>query len=70
MGKERGEMYETMETLRQSRPDATVMDIRMPYMDGVEALGKIVVRYMHMPVIIHTAYQIYEDHSRSSAAEV
>jgi CheY-like chemotaxis protein len=47
---------EAVEILKDSRPDVIVMDIRMPEMDGIEALGKVVARHKNIPVIINTAY--------------
>ena len=60
---------EAMTLLKQKRPDAVVMDVKMPNMDGIEALGKIVARYKQMPVIIHTAYPIYQEDFRAWTAE-
>jgi CheY-like chemotaxis protein len=60
---------EAMELLQRRLPDAVVMDIRMPEMDGIEALGKMVARYKELPVVINTAYSRYQDDFRSWAAE-
>jgi DNA-binding response OmpR family regulator len=40
--------------------DCVILDIRMPEMDGIEALGKILSREKKMPVIIYTAYSNYK----------
>lgn len=40
--------------------DLVVLDIRMPGMDGIEALGKIVSHHKKTSVIIHTSYSNYK----------
>jgi len=60
---------EAMELLQAQPPDAVVMDIRMPEMDGIEALGKVVARHKQIPIIINTAYPRYQDDFRSWAAD-
>lgn len=60
---------EALEILRNRRPDVVVLDIRMPVMDGIEALGKLVSRFKSIPVILHTAYSSYRDDYRSWLAD-
>jgi CheY-like chemotaxis protein len=60
---------EAMELLQAQAPDVVIMDIRMPEMDGIEALGKVVARHRHIPIIINTAYARYQDDFRSWAAD-
>ena len=48
--------------------DLVVLDIEMPGMDGIEALGRILDRKNTLPVIIHTAYPYYKDNFMSWAA--
>jgi CheY-like chemotaxis protein len=60
---------EAIEMLEEHRPDAVVMDIRMPEMDGIETLGKMVTRHKNVPIIIHTAYSSYREDFRSWAAD-
>ncbi len=60
---------EAVEILKESRPDVIVMDIRMPEMDGIEALGKVVARHKNIPVIINTAYPSYQEDFRAWAAD-
>ncbi len=45
-----------MEKLKTEQPNAIVSDIRMPGMDGMELLGKVVEAYPNLPVIVMTAY--------------
>jgi len=44
-----------------ARPDLVVLDINMPVMDGLDALGKILGNDPRVPVILHTAYSSYRD---------
>jgi CheY-like chemotaxis protein len=49
--------------------DLIILDIRMPEMNGIEALGKITSRYKKIPVILHTAYSEYRNQSVASLAD-
>ena len=55
--------------LEKSLCDLIVLDIRMPEMDGIEALGKIASQYKKTPVILHTAYPEYRNQSTASLAD-
>jgi CheY-like chemotaxis protein len=52
-----------------ARNDLIVLDIRMPVMDGLEALGKIIGKERDIPIIIHSAYSSYKDDFMSWAAD-
>lgn len=47
---------EAVEAVKASRPDLVFMDIRMPQMDGIEALGKIKIISPETEVVLMTAY--------------
>ena len=49
--------------------DLVIMDIRMPQMDGMETMGKVLGRRNDIPVILHTAFASYKDNFLSWAAE-
>jgi CheY-like chemotaxis protein len=49
--------------------DLVVMDIRMPAMDGLEALGRILGLKKDIPIILNTAYTNYKDDFMSWAAD-
>ncbi len=50
-------------------PDLVVMDVRMPRMDGIEAMGRILSRNNTVPIVLNTAYSSYKDHFMSWAAD-
>ena len=54
-----------MKVVSQDPPDVVVMDIRMPRMDGIEAMGLMLSRKNDLPVILNTAYTSYKDDFRS-----
>jgi len=59
---------EALKCLERALFDLIILDIRMPEMDGIETLGKIASRYKKTPVILHTAYPEYRNHSTASLA--
>ena len=50
-------------------PDLVVLDIRMPRMDGIEAMGRILGHRNNLPIILNTAYSSYKDDFRSWPAD-
>jgi DNA-binding response OmpR family regulator len=50
---------EALRCLEASPFDLVILDVVMPVMDGIEALGKIVSRYRKMPIILHSSYPHY-----------
>ena len=49
--------------------DLVILDIRMPCMDGLEALPRILGIKEGLPVIMNTAYSQYQDSFMSWAAD-
>ncbi len=47
---------EALEIVRSTKPDLVFMDVRMPLMGGVEALGKIKMISPETEVVLMTAY--------------
>jgi CheY-like chemotaxis protein len=60
---------EALAEIEKNRPDLVIMDISMPGMDGIEALGKILGVDNTIPVILNTAYANYKDNFLSWAAD-
>ena len=60
---------EALEKVQVQRPDIIIMDINMPKMDGIEAIGRILDKNKEIPVIINTAYSNYKDNYMSWAAD-
>lgn len=50
---------EALACLEASHFNLVILDVVMPVMDGIEALGKIVSRYRKMPIILHSGYPHY-----------
>ena len=60
---------EALEYLKNERPDLIILDISMPGMDGIEALGKILAKDKAMPVILNTAYSTYKENFMTWSAD-
>ena len=53
----------------ENKYDLVILDIRMPEMDGIEALGKILSAEKKLPVIIYTAYSNYKSNFMTWTAD-
>ena len=60
---------EALEKVQKKLPDIVIMDINMPKMDGIEAMGRILGKKKEISVIINTAYSNYKDSFMSWAAD-
>ncbi len=60
---------EGLNTVKTQQPDCLVMDINMPIMDGLDALGKILAVRPALPIIINSAFSSYKDSFMSWAAD-
>jgi DNA-binding NarL/FixJ family response regulator len=47
---------EAVKAFRQNRPDVTLMDLRMPEMNGIDATAAILQEFPHARVVILTTY--------------
>jgi DNA-binding response OmpR family regulator len=66
----RAENGKTAVDLVKKEPfDLIIMDIRMPEMDGIEALGKVITQNKKIPVIIYTAYSNYKSNFMTWTAD-
>ena len=64
-----GDAKEALGLFEREHYDLVILDIRMPGMDGIEALGKFLGRDNKLPVIINSAYDSYKDNFMSWSAD-
>ena len=64
-----GNARDGLDLVETEFPDVLVLDIRMPGMDGMEALALVLDRHPRLPVILNTAYSCYKDDFLSWAAD-
>ena len=60
---------EAVKKVKEHTPDLIVMDINMPKINGIEAMGKILSEHRKVPIIINTAYNSYKDNFMSWSAD-
>ena len=60
---------EALEIVAKVEPDLVVLDIAMPGMDGIEALGRLLSKNNQLPVVLHTAYATYKDNFMTWSAD-
>ncbi|MGQ9509313.1 MAG: response regulator [Thermodesulfobacteriota bacterium] len=53
----------------EEKPDLIILDIVMPIMDGMEALGRIMSKERNIPIILNTSYPGYRQDFMSWAAD-
>jgi two-component system response regulator (stage 0 sporulation protein F) len=60
---------EALQKLDGEKPNLIILDIVMPKMDGMEALGRILRKDRTVPVILHTSHPSYQEDFMSWAAD-
>ncbi len=60
---------QAIDQVEKDPPDLLILDIRMPGMDGIEALNHILGKNNRLPVILNTAYSNYKDNFMTWAAD-
>ncbi|HHT9119922.1 MAG TPA: response regulator [Candidatus Hypogeohydataceae bacterium YC41] len=65
-----GSGREAVAMAKSNPPDLVVMDINMPGMNGIEAMGKILGENNRIPIIINTAYASFRDNFMTWSADV
>lgn len=58
-----------LEKAASEKPDIVILDICMPGMDGIEALGRILGADFQIPVVLNTAFGGYRKNFMSWAAD-
>ena len=64
-----GTAREGLDLVDAEHPDLIVMDIRLPGMDGLEAMSRVLDRNPRLPIILNSAYSSYKDSFMSWAAD-
>ncbi len=60
---------DALEKVQEQLPDIIIMDINLPKINGIEAMGRILSKNKGIPIIIYTAYSSYKDNFMSWAAD-
>jgi two-component system response regulator (stage 0 sporulation protein F) len=60
---------QALEATSSDPPDLVIMDIRMPEMDGLEAMASVLREHKRVPIILNTAYSCYKDSFLTWAAD-
>jgi two-component system response regulator (stage 0 sporulation protein F) len=55
--------------VESEKPDLVVMDIRLPGMDGLEAMSRLLDKNPKIPVVLNSAYSSYKDSFMSWSAD-
>lgn len=50
-------------------PDLVVLDIRLPGMDGLDAMGRMLNKNPRVPIVLNTGYSSYKDNFLSWVAD-
>ena len=66
---EAGNGREAVELVRELRPDAVLMDVRMPEMDGLKATVQIKALWPQVKVIVLSMYLEYQDEALALGAD-
>jgi DNA-binding response OmpR family regulator len=64
-----GNARDALKKVEEEALDLVILDIRMPGMDGLEALPRILGLKEGLPVILHSAYTQYQESFMSWAAD-
>ena len=65
---EAGDGRKAIDMYRQHQPDVTLMDLRLPQLNGVEAIGRIRLDFPHARIIVLTTFDGDEDIYRALQA--
>jgi DNA-binding response OmpR family regulator len=60
---------EALKRIDKAKPDLIILDIVMPVVEGMEALGRIMRKEGHIPIILNTGYSGYREDFMSWCAD-
>ena len=60
---------DAVQKAREGRPDLVVLDLRMPKLDGLGTMSRILEENNVLPVVINTAFSSYKDSFMSWSAD-
>jgi YesN/AraC family two-component response regulator len=60
---------EALQKIESQTPDMVLMDVQMPFMDGLQATGIIKNRWPQIKVIVLTIYADYRSEARQAGAD-
>ena len=60
---------EALRLLPEENPDLVILDVRMPGIDGLETMGRMLSRDNRLPIILNTAFSAYRESFLSWAAD-
>ena len=60
---------EAIHMLESEKPELIVLDIRMPGIDGLETMARLLAKDHQLPIILNTAYSSYRDSFLSWSAD-
>jgi DNA-binding response OmpR family regulator len=60
---------EAVQVFGEIKPDAVILDIQMPGMDGIQALGHLLAKNKAVAVVFYTAYPAFKDNFITWAAD-
>ena len=64
-----GDGREAIDVVKKEKPNLVILDIAMPGMDGISAMGEILGCDNGIPVILNSAYTHYKDDFQSWSAD-
>ena len=64
-----GNAVEGLEAFATESPDLVVLDIRMPGMDGLDAMARMLDQKPWIPIVLNSAYSSYKDSFLSWGAD-
>lgn len=64
-----GNATEAIRSFESDRPDLVVMDLRMPDMDGLDLMARLLHRDPKAAIVLNSAYSCHRDNFLSWAAE-